>query len=52
MDLAKDIVFIGATPEKGNVDAINHVLAENGIVFSNSICQPDLVDQLNIAIRQ
>lgn len=44
MDIGKDIVFVGATTEKDNVDSINHVLDQDGIVFGNSICQPELVD--------
>lgn len=51
MDISKDIAFIGASPDQNNIDAINHVHSNGGIVFGNAMCQPDLVEQLHAAVR-
>lgn len=51
MDISKDIAFIGACTEQKKIDAINFVLGHGGMVFGNTICQPDLVEQLHAAVR-
>lgn len=52
MDLKKDLAFIGAcSSDKENIDTINHIHSKGGLVFGNTVCQSDLVDQLHMAIR-